>query len=321
MAQMGYQSREAVPASVVRGVGGAGWAARGEAVAVRRCVDIGGATASAPVTRPAVRVPAAPLPVVVAPPIPVEPQAARTTSSEPAGGRLIPMPCLVAGGSATGPASTRPATVDPALVSPALMSAAAVSPVPESSTRPIASALSAPDAVPHSSTQPVAYAPPPPSSIEPTLPAAEAIPFVSAQLVVMAPARRARPEPQLPVVMVRPSLVLTSEQLAHDEPSALLMLAPPDVADFCVTQRSVNPSAPTLPPLSTRTVPLPQLRTRTVPLPQLASSPELEPAPEPLELARGMAPWALVIVLVAAFAVGLLVTTALVVTFSPTSCR
>jgi hypothetical protein len=143
----------------------------------------------------------------------------------------------------------------------------------------------------------------------------ESIPDVTSQLVIMAPARRAPPEPQLPVVMVRPSLVLPPEHLAHSDGNSLLMLAPPDVTEFCVPQRAVNPSAPTLPRLSTRTVPLSVFSARTMPVPVLEPASRASKAPVRALVATG---W--LVVLVVAFAAGLLLTTAFVVSMSPTSC-
>lgn len=300
-----------MPASVVRAVGAAESVTRVEAVTVRRCVDIGGPVLASS--------------AVSAPPAPVEPAAPpRTAPPEPiVVGRLIPMPCLVAGPALAGATNPSPASRPPAASSPAPSSPAASSAAPDSNVRHAAAGSAARDIAPESVTQPVAYAPPPPGS---TAPAGESIPFVTAELVIMAPARRARPEPQLPVVMVRPSLVLPPEQLAHHDANALLMLTAPDVADFCVPQRAVSQSASTLPPLSGRTGPLP-VAARTGPLPL---SPRTGPLPElerergsdaALEVVQGIAPWGWAVVLIAAFAVGILVTSAIIVNLSPTSCR
>ena len=292
MAQMGCVSSERVPSSVVRVIGDeattTGVIARSvasETVTVRRCVDVGGP---------------APMPLL---PEPVPAQ--RRAEPQPSLGRLIPMPCLVAGG-APGPVRSEPV---------AIPRSEPVEP-PRSATFTVAEApRSAPAAVTEST--PVSTLEPlPPSSIDVMAQTEPEIPFVTAQLVVSAPARRARPEPELPGVIVRPSLVLTAEQLAHDDTSSLLMLTPPSVTEFCLPPRANDPSAPTMPRLSTRTVPLSVFSARTMPVPVL------EPSAEPRKTStRLVAALGLCVVLVFAFVAGLLVTTAVVVSIDPTSCR
>lgn len=340
----GHGSSQEAPSSVIRGIGdeakSTGVIARkvtSEAVSVRRCVDIGGplpSPAPPPLQPVAVPEPIIATPVAVqriampepnpAPPVAVqrlavsEPSVAPSPSvqraaPEPVLGRLIPMPCLVAG---TKPSTPRreEADVPPSSATLVIEEAARSAPLAANEISTLLSFESQPF-----TPQPLESPPlesQVPSTIDPMAQTQPEIPFVSAQLVIMAPARRARPEPELPGVMVRPSLVLTPEQLAHDDTSALMMLTPPDVAGFCMPPRTSDPSAPTLPPLSTRTVPLSVLSARTMPVPVL----------EPIAATRKtssriIAALGLCVVLVFAFVAGLLVTTAVVVTIAPTSCR
>lgn len=281
MAQTGYRASEPVPGSVVRGLGADGAEMRGEAVTVRRCVDVGGPATSAPL--PSRSEPRSLPPVAL---------------SEPTMGRIIPMPCVVAGSAPA--SSARPLAADGG--------------APASTVRLMAREPSLPSRVePEASVEP-AVEPLPQSAVDVMAETEREVSFVSARLVITAPARRARPEPELPVVMVRPSLVLPPEQLAHVDRNALLMLTPPDVTDFCVPERAVKPSAPTMPPLTTRTVPLSVLSARTMQVPVLEPTARREPA-------RAFVALGWLVLLALAFAAGLLATTAIVVHMIPTSCR
>jgi hypothetical protein len=311
-----------------------------EAVSVRRCVEIGGPVASPvpPMVAPRAALSAAPVAVQAVVPLVATPEPfvqratplpfvqrvaappAPPAAPLPAIGRLIPMPCLVAGAAASGPrreAVTPPSgatfvTAEAARSVPlALIESTPFAPLPSSpfeSATLESAVLESPASAPLESEVP--------STIDPIAETEPEIPYVTAQLVVSTPARRARPEPDLPGVMVRPSLVLAPEQLAHDDTSSLLMLSPPSVAEFCVPPRTNDPNAPTMPRLTTRTVPLSVFSARTVPVPvhELVS-------PTRKTSSRLIATLGLCVVLVFAFVAGLLVTTAVVVTIDPTSCR